>query len=240
MKLTSQLLDCVVEITDNSVTGLVIENGKLFRELVESIKSSAEYGDEDVIILSENGKDLQAPSTIYMIEGFAAFSINTKELVSAALKRLEKESMRAECLDSTREIQKTINEYLSRLAEELPHEAENFDISIAALLKVSGLRFEEDSLTSVERILEHMRLVRNLLGDKLFVLVNCRSYYTDAELEQMFHVALLDKFKILLIDGAERPRLICEKRILIDADLCEISQNDDEFSEASLSENMIY
>ena len=239
MKLTSQLLDHVVEIKEGSVTGLVIENGRLLRELVEAIKSSVEYGNNEVI-LSENGEDLRTSSAIDMIEGFAAFSINTKGLVSAALKRLEKESMRAEWLDSTREIQKALNGYFARLAEVLPHETENFDISIVTMLKVSGLRFEEDSLTSAERILEHMRLVRELLGDKLFVLVNCRSYHNDAELEHMFHVALLEKFKILMIDGAERQRLICENRILIDADLCEISQKYDEFRDVSLPENVIY
>ena len=238
MKLTSHLLDHVIEIKEDSVTGLVIENGKLLRELVEAIKSSVEYGGDEVI-LSENGEDLNIGSAIDMIEGFAAFSINTKELVTAALKRLEKESMRAEWLDSTCEIQKALNNYFTRLSEELPHATESFDISIAAMLKGSGLRFEEDSLASAERILEHMRLVRDLIGDKLFVLVNCRSYYDTVELEHVFHVALLEKFKILMIDGAERQKLVCESRILIDADLCEISQGYDELRGASLSENMI-
>ena len=67
MKLVCQLLDCVVEITDDSVTGLVIENGKLFRELVEAMKSSIEYGDNDVI-LSEIGLYLEGSDRIVELQ----------------------------------------------------------------------------------------------------------------------------------------------------------------------------
>ena len=75
----------------------------------------------------------------------------------------------------------------------------------------------------IEKLIDYMSLVRDLDRDKLFVFVNLRSWFTDNEVSLFVKTVLAHKYRILLIDNCEYPKLENERRIIIDRDLCEIS-----------------
>ena len=64
-------------------------------------------------------------------------------------------------------------------------------------------------------------LVRELLGERVFVLVNLREYFTREEAELFFQSALSHQFCILLLESRCHPRFAEEERLVIDGDLCE-------------------
>ena len=66
-----------------------------------------------------------------------------------------------------------------------------------------------------------MELVREFDREKLFFLVNLRSYYSDSEIELFLQSALGHGHRIMLIDSCDHPRLELERRVTIDKDLCE-------------------
>ena len=57
--------------------------------------------------------------------------------------------------------------------------------------------------------------------DKLFVLVNLRSFYSNEEIAAFFQSVLDHSLCVLLVDSVSKARLPLEKRITVDADLCE-------------------
>ena len=57
--------------------------------------------------------------------------------------------------------------------------------------------------------------------DKLFIMVNMRSYFSDEEMELFAESACLHDFKVLLLESVAASRLKHTKRFVIDADLCE-------------------
>ena len=93
---------------------------------------------------------------------------------------------------------------------------------LSSLLKAFGIRIYEEEQTTLFKVLTYMELVREYDRDKLFVLVNLRDYFEDKEVETFLQSALSHKFRILLLDSHEHSKLSCEKRRILDADLCEI------------------
>lgn len=96
-----------------------------------------------------------------------------------------------------------------------------YKLSIGGVIKAAGIGIADDYENDLERLLDYMELVRELERDKLFVLVNLRSYYSDADLNTFLDTLLQHAFQVLLIDGASRKLLQNEQRITVDADLCE-------------------
>ena len=75
--------------------------------------------------------------------------------------------------------------------------------------------------TQCEKILDYMELVRELEREKLFILVNIRSYFNDETMEKFIETVLLHDHKILMLESQSRKRLTRTQRLTIDSDLCE-------------------
>ena len=66
-----------------------------------------------------------------------------------------------------------------------------------------------------------MELVREFDRDKLFVLLNLRSFFADEHVEKFLETVSVHGYKVLLLDSVSRKKLAHENRITIDNDLCE-------------------
>lgn len=66
-----------------------------------------------------------------------------------------------------------------------------------------------------------MELVREFDRDRLFIMINMRSYFSNEEMERFIESACLHDFKLLLIESASRNILKNTKRYTADEDLCE-------------------
>ncbi len=67
-----------------------------------------------------------------------------------------------------------------------------------------------------------MNIIRDLDTDKLFVLINLRSYYSDDRMNDFFDTISFHRHSVLLIESVTRTSLTREKRLTIDKDWCEI------------------
>lgn len=94
-------------------------------------------------------------------------------------------------------------------------------IGIGGVFRSAGLGILDDYGNDLEHILDYMELTRELERDKLFVLVNLRSFYSNEEIAAFFQSVLDHSLCVLLVDSVSKARLPLEKRITVDADLCE-------------------
>lgn len=227
MRLATPLLQHVIEICENVTASLVVENPRLFRDFVQGLYDSVEYGEKQ-FVLSENGETLKLSESVEIIQSFVPFNLNSKDLTTALVKKLERISQSPEMVMKTARIVSEIERYVHELSLEISHEVECEKATIGSVLKAVGVKFavEEESLPNL--VLGYLRLVRDLLGPRLYVLVNVRSYLSDKELGELLEICQLEKMQVLLVDGVARALLPREERLLIDADLCELTARDDE------------
>ena len=95
-------------------------------------------------------------------------------------------------------------------------------LSLNNLLKSVGMRVIIDYNKLVERLFAYMDLVRRFEGEKLFLLVNLRSFVSLEDMALFMQTAVAHGLRVLLVDNQAYPLLPLEKRHIIDSDLCEL------------------
>lgn len=227
MRLATPLLQHVLEIRENATASLVIENPRLFRDFVQGLYDSVEHGEKQ-FVLSEDGETLRLSESVEIVQSFVPFDLNAKSLTAALVKKMERIALLPEKMKRTARVVSEVEGYVHELSLEISHEVECEKATIGSVLKAVGVKFAVEKTSFPNLVLDYLRLVRDFLGSRLYVLVNVRSYLNDSELEGLLEICMLEKMRILLVDGVAKSFLPREERLLIDDDLCELTARDDE------------
>ena len=179
-------------------------------------------GNEGKAVLSDNDKVLSIEKNLEYFVDYVSFSINQKTLINKVNSKLIEIALDEENYIKSKEIISDIENYLTRIGLGLTGDIGFNKLSIENLVKSSGTEFSEEYDSLSEKLLDYFELVREYDKDKLFVLVNLRSYISAEELNRFVHEIMVRGFKALLIDSKDHPLLEREKRVLIDESLCEI------------------
>ena len=97
-------------------------------------------------------------------------------------------------------------------------------ISVSTLLKSVGIELRDEyegDRGGVEKILDYMELVREFDRNKLFITVNMRSFFDDEIIAEFMKTVISHEYRVLMLESQAYPKLAFEKRVTIDADLCE-------------------
>ena len=225
MKLVFPYLKTVLTFEENTTTALIVEHQGLFRKIVAEI--SAQIGGENgEAVFSIDNTPKAFKTNVELLQQWAPFDLNTKTLQTALLKAIEKEALARNNFQATNALLEDVKRSIREWSLILPHEVEINTLSTNTLLKAAGLSFAPAPGGLQEQILAYARLTRELIGERLFIFVNLRSYLLDEELEALIADLCGEKFKFLLIDSSMRNRLSNERRLIVDIDYCEIGWDD--------------
>lgn len=213
-------LDRVLNIGGDCIQTLVIEEPRFFRTLLQDVNRQIEGG-KGSAVLSDEKRVLPFDRNAEMIDGFLNFQLSRKPLLTKIANRLEAVAMDEEHYLQTMQLTGRLEEYILELAGDLPCSVYCAKMNIGGILRAVGVDVVDDAQNDLERLLDYMELTRELEHERLFVLVNLRSYYPDEEVEAFFASALAHGFLILPVDSVARRRLKNELRITVDDDLCE-------------------
>jgi CRISPR type II-A-associated protein Csn2 len=214
-----------LEIEENKLTSLLVEDSRIFREIV-SMLYYAQQGQEDSVFLSNNEKSLNFTKEVDLIQQFVPFTLNTKTLISAATKIINKNALSRAFMNETETVISQVNHYLRQLLLMFPFEMDYENLSPETLIKGAVITFSEDELSPTNRILQYLRMTRELIGEKLYIFINLRAYFATSELDELFSIVNLEKYRILLIDNVAHPLLSTECRTILDCDACEIKSGE--------------
>lgn len=221
MKIVTDLFSGNIEIDTNMVTSVIIENPHIFMELLKQLFNSVN-GEDYGIILSDNNSILKSSKYIELISSYVPFDINEKRLVNKIISLLEKEAVNETYYNDTMNILASIERYISKLADTLTCKIDYSNINISSLIKMCGLKICDDSNSDIERLFIFMSLIRDLLGEKLFIFVNMHSFFMQEDIQLFVDTVIAHNFYVLLLDGNEYDKLERTRKIIIDKDLCVI------------------
>ncbi len=221
MKMCHPEIQTVLEIGDDYVNELIIENQGLFRALLEDIALSIN-GLDGKTILSKQDKPVELSKFAQIITEFAPLQLNKKTLIAKITQILEKEALNEENYLRTMECVASLEKYFYDLSLALPCEIYFTKLNISSLLKSASLEIADEGKTTLECLYDYLELVRELEREKLFILVNMRSYFNDGEMSLFINTILSHGHKIVLLESQARALLQNTKRLIIDKDLCEI------------------
>lgn len=202
------------------VNELVVENRGLFLKMVNDLSMQAD-GARGGFLLSLSDKPVEFSKYADVTVQLAPFQVNRKGLLTKLYATLEQKALQAEHYLKTRELLGEIERFLLSLSEDLPFGISSQKLSVGAILKAIAPEIEVGEQSALERIFTYMGLVRELDRDRLFVMVNMRTYFSDDDMACFVESACLHDFKVLLLESVAFPKLKNTQRYTVDADLCE-------------------
>lgn len=223
MKFAHSKIDSVFDWREPLIPTLVIENQCLFRGILKDMRSASE-GMSAPVVLSKNSKVLDFSKYAEVIYDFVNFSLNQRALVSKICAELERVAVSPEHYQRTQELLAEIECALDAWAFELSCDITATKISLPSLVKSLGIEVSDEyqgDRGEVEKIIDYMELVREFDRDKMFVTVNMRSYFADDIIYDFIQTLLSHEYKVLMIESCSHLPLKNEKRLTVDADLCE-------------------
>lgn len=220
MKLVYGEMGHILRFDGGYVNELVVENRKMFFNMVNDLASQIDGGyGKFVLSISDKPVDLSKYADLTL--QFAPFPLNRKSLLSKLYASLEQKAVCAENYMETGEILSGFEKYILRLTDDFPFEIDCRKLTIGAMIRAVSPEIDEADKTPLERIFSYMELVRELDRDRLFIMVNMRSYFSDEDMNNFIESVSLHDFKVLLFESFALERLKNTKRYVIDDDLCE-------------------
>ena len=221
MKIAYEKMNTVLEINTNCVNSLIVEKPGFLHQILMELKQAME-GEESHMVVSEQEKPVIASKVVSVVTDFVGFTLNQKSLLTKIISELDKTSKNELYFKESQEILAHIENYIMNLTLYFPCELTCERLNTQNLLKSVGISIVDDYETLEEQLLTYMDLAREFEGKKLFIFVNLRCLVEPERLQLMMDTALAREHQILLIDNVEYPKLVKERRIIIDADFCEI------------------
>lgn len=210
------------DLTPDYFYGLVIENPGLFYRFATDIYNQSIGLDGDAV-LSQNNTPISIAKHLDFTSSFIPFELNRKTILTKITTELEKIGKEPLFREQGAKIVAEWEKYLYALSD-----ASSGNISLDfpkvssdTLIKAAGIQIIDDYENLAEKLLAYMEIARNYEGDKLFFLVNARSFIDDDMMKMFVEEVHRRRHLIFLLDHGEAEILPHENRVVIDANFCE-------------------
>ena len=221
MKMVSALFPGTVTIDDTEVSTFVIENKALYLKVLKDLYLQCK-GEPGEIILSENDETLKIANRVELITDFVILEPDSRKMLNRICRLMEEEALGCGNYSKTMGLISDIERFMDELSDSFSFPLIFEGININALIKMSAPKWADESNTAMEHIINYMELIRELLGEKLFVMVGMKNYFSDRDMQDFIYTAVAHKYHVLLLESFDNTRLDKEHILLIDNDICEI------------------
>jgi CRISPR type II-A-associated protein Csn2 len=223
MKLVYPSFHFNIEMIENRVNKLIIEDPRMFSAVVSEIMKQTE-GDNGRFVLSKENEVVKIADNMICIINPFSIKFNDRKVLSKLYVLLKGEVQNSELWLLANQVFSEIAQFIEQMIEVVDYPITYSDeMDINALFKFMDIVLDvpEDKLAG--RIMDYIKLMNQLLGYQVFVLVNVSAYLDYSELLDLYKFAMYQKIHLLMIEshvGILRSKH--EKIYIIDKDGCEI------------------
>ena len=222
MKLAHVDLNQVLEVEVAHPYEWVVENPELFAKYVRELLGQAR-GEEGEFVFSISEKIFPVSKKVEIILNPFAIDINDKRIISKLYGQLNEVAYSEKYYMYTQEILQKLHQYIYELEQESRHIlCADENIELVSIFKALGVRQEVLEEDFREVLCRYVKIIGEVLGIKLVVFVNLRSYMTDEQISSLITDVSYEDIGLLLMESCDRGCLNGVKRFIIDRDLCEI------------------
>ncbi len=221
MKFVYPSIEAVFDTEMERVNCLVVENQRLLYEILEDLHRQM-LGLDGRAVISKDDMPLSAGKSVELLTQFVPFDLNKKSLLQKITAELEKTAVTEAYYAETARLISELETHLYNLAFAYRCDISFPKISIGSVLKASGVEIRGEDSELGEKLVAYMELVTEFEGEKLFILLNLRSFLPDAEIALFYETVLSHGYHVLMLESSVHPLLELEQRKIVDMDLCEI------------------
>ena len=222
MKLFYQDSTIEIDLNTQKINYLCIEKHSLFRHMLLQLYDQCQGG-EGPWIYNVNAKGEAIDKEIHMIMNPIQIDVNSKSILTKLNANLVKESNLM--IEELHDIVTKLHQFfytleLSSLID-IKHKEE---IVAADIIKLGSFKVHEADKDAVERLLDYIDIINELLKPALFVIVNIEMYLDLEELDLFFKTILAKQLCLLCISSTSQVMKDIDKSLIngytLDSDFC--------------------
>lgn len=221
MKLAYSTLQNIIEIKGDTVHSIVVENPKYYYNMVKDFMDQME-GKEGGWTVSENDKPLAVNKCVEVLFDFISINVNQKTLIAKIVNEMEQIANKQENINGTMQLLSDIERFVLYLNEDFDLSINCDKLTMSQLLKSIGISVSVETDDLIEILYSYMQLVRQFIGDKLFVFINLRSFVSQKQFSDFAMTIIGHGYQAIFLENKEYDKIAKESRLIIDQDLCEI------------------
>lgn len=222
MKLIERELGLEIELKENRISVLIIENIRRRLTMIQQLYEQTLGKDGSwMLVEHENAYDLSKKCD-FILELFS-LEMNNKK-VKARLYQEIKEIADEACYESGLALHAHICNYLETVLEKVPYPLDYTDTwDINNILKMYNVKIPEECDDLYEKLLNYIRLMNQICGIQIFILVNVKQFFTENQILELYKMASYNKMQLVLIEfDALCSRYPQEDIYILDQDDCMI------------------
>lgn len=224
MKLMLYTLDnySTIEMDINGINVLEIENRNYFLKLLQSLKGYIFNPLEVGVLDNENFLDLEKTCSV-IIDYIGLDNASKNILTKLYNKIIEESNSQLDLITKLSELSNSLIEHIDNLTLEMDLNLEFVSkINIKDYLHFVGL-VPVNSEKPLEKLLDYISLIGELNLYRVVVLVNPKSFFSDAEMIEIYKYSLYKRINLLIVENFHREtKLNYEIKYYIDEDLFDI------------------
>lgn len=221
MKIANSKEQLLFDVDVGSPRILVIENPVVFAEVIYDLNRQCN-GEEGNFVFSENNVSLVPSRTTMLITDYFTLDLNQKKIQNFLYKKLANAGSE---LDHDKSTFTSIGiNLLDKVIDKsiFDHVIYDIEISWNTIFKCFNIRIEDEDISISEKIIDFIRICRELLDIQLLITVNLKSYLSNTSLVEVYKMANYLGLKLLLLESHEGDTLPDERCTIIDKDMCVI------------------
>ena len=219
MKLSIQGYGIDIELKENQVDVITVENPDAMSALVFDIWRQCN-GNDGCWVFSEGEKIIKANKEVELVTNPFAIDVNDKKILSKLYAEMQSEAEES-CYDIISNINSDIVNLIDRVSDRLPYPIiSDLNIDISGLYKLYNVQIDDQSEGLMEYLINYICLKHRILGVKVFVLINIKQFFSEADLTMLYESLHYNKISIIVVEGVFSERNRYETGLIIDKDLC--------------------
>ena len=222
MKLAYVDLSRTIELDCQKATEWVIESPELFVQYTQMLYQQM-GGAEGGFILSENDEILDFSKQAEIILNPFGQDFNDRRIQKKLYSELQKAAYGENAFLDTQKITAELKNYIYQLEYISGYDISvNEELDLTGIFKALDVQMDEPELDFCEKLVQYMKVMAELLGKKLMIFVNIRSYINEEQLKGVIETAVHNELALLFIENIQRDFSSDRRYYIIDKDKCEV------------------
>ena len=152
-----------------------------------------------------------------------ALDFEDRRIQKKLYSQLQKAAYGEEMFMDTQKMNAELQSYIFRLENICGYDIEiDTAMDVQLVFKALGVKMEGGEYNFTEKLVQYMKIMAELMGKKVLVFVNIRSYLENEQIQELIKNAVYNEISLLFIENIQRYFSKTENYYIIDKDGCEI------------------
>lgn len=210
-------------LRDDKLNFLILENKDYFELFIRHLNGQFHNENEWFELLDNNYNNLSFVKNADIINSPIDLRLTSTQIKKKLYQNLAEDLEMNHLLEDFQNAYNALLNTLNQLNVISEHEiAYSSDFSPSGILKDFDVTIKQPEGRLIERLIDYITVVHDLLNKTVFFVINCNSFLEEHDYQHLSKMAEYKKIYVCLIESRQVSCLECSNELIIDRDFCTI------------------